>query len=332
MSFFSCFAVATIFRLGTSPIAIPSPPIKQFDFGPFTIHIYAICVLAGMAAAYLVGRSRWVSLGGNNDDFDTLTIFCVITGILGARLYHVCTHLWDFTNRPFWYVFAINEGGLAIYGGVAGGALAAWFICRRLKVSYAVLGDCIAPGLILGQAIGRLGNWFNQELYGDPTVLPWALHIDSQHRIPGFENFTTFHPTFLYEMLLNLLLFGILLLLEGYYRLGHGRVFALYVTGYGLIRFLMEELRLDPIDQVLGLRFNGLMALVFAFLGILAFNYLRLKYPGKNISVFTNLKDQESVIAEELSDKDAEVALEPSEYSTDKLEHPKSQDKSRFNK
>lgn len=312
--FFSSILVAPnlLFRLEDSPISIPSPPIKQFDFGPFTIHIYAICVLTGMAAAYLLGRSRWVALHGKNEDFDTLTIVCVIAGIIGARLYHVLTHLWDFTNRPFWYVFAINEGGLAIYGGVAGGALAAWFICRRLKVSYATLGDCIAPGLILGQAIGRLGNWFNQELYGDPTALPWALQIDSQHRLPGFERFSTFHPTFLYEMILNLLVFGILLLLERYYRLGHGRVFALYVTGYGLVRFLMEELRLDPIDQVLGLRFNGFMALVFAIFGIVAFNYLRSKYPGENISVFIDHKAENT--DSELFPNDAAISRD-FEYS-----------------
>lgn len=267
---------------------IPSPTISSFQLGPVTIHIYALCLIAGITAAWLIGVRRWVARGGTNDTFERVLIWTIPLGILGARIYHVLTHLGDYfgPGRNPWSVLFIWEGGIAIYGAVGGGALAAWWMCRRVRVSFSALADSLAPGIAVGQAIGRFGNWFNQELYGQPTDLPWALEIDPAHRAPGYEQYATFHPTFLYESIWNLGVAGVLIWADRKFALGRGKVFALYVALYGLGRTFTEAIRLDPSYDFFGpIRFNQAVAILICLGGTAGFIWLLRIRPGREPQV-----------------------------------------------
>jgi prolipoprotein diacylglyceryl transferase len=184
--------------------------------------------------------------------------------------------------------FAIWEGGIAIFGSLLGGALGAYIGARRCGVRLLSFGDAIAPGLAVGQAIGRLGNWFNQELFGYPTTLPWGLEIDPAHRPPGFEQYATFHPTFAYELLLNLLAALLLVWLARRLDLGHGQVFALYVACYGAIRVVIEGMRTDFSYYLGPLRTNQVTALVVCVGGLIAFAALRRAFPRAEASVYSD--------------------------------------------
>ncbi|MFZ0528981.1 MAG: prolipoprotein diacylglyceryl transferase, partial [Propionicimonas sp.] len=262
---------------------IPSPSISFFQIGPLTIHIYALCLITGIFAGWALGARRWRARGGTTETFETVLLWTIPLGIVGARIYHVLTHLGDYVGAgatQHWW--AIWEGGIAIYGAVGMGALVAWLMCRWQRVSFAALADSLAPGIALGQAIGRFGNWFNQELYGQPTTLPWGLEIDAAHRAPGFEQYATFHPTFLYEALWNLFVMGVLLWADKKFRLGRGKVFALYVALYGFGRIFTEHLRLDYSYDTFGpIRFNEAAAMLICAGGILAFAWLSKYRPGR---------------------------------------------------
>ena len=263
---------------------IPSPSISSFQLGPLTIHIYALCLITGIIAAWVLGLRRWRARGGGQESFETVLIWAIPIGILGARLYHVLTHLGDYfgPGRNPWSVFFIWEGGIAIYGAIGFGALAAWLVARRLGIAFAALADSLAPGIAIGQALGRFGNWFNQELYGQPTDLPWGLEIDEAHRAPGFEQYATFHPTFLYESLWNLFVAGALLWADRRFRLGRGKVFALYIALYGFGRIFTEQLRLDYSYDVFGpIRFNAAVAILICAAGVLLFAWLVKYRPGR---------------------------------------------------
>ena len=261
---------------------IPSPSINSFSIGPLTIHFYALGILLGIFVAWFMVRRRFVKRGGQDDLLETMVVAAVLAGIVGARIYHVLTRWQDYfgPGRDPLDALRIWEGGLGIMGGVIFGALVVLLYCRRYHFSFPTMADVFAPGLLVAQGIGRLGNWFNQELFGKPTDLPWALQIDEEHRPPGFEEFATFHPTFLYEMLWNFGGVGVLLWAEKRFKLGNGRVFMLYMVWYGIGRFLMEQLRLDPANIVLGMRINGLSALIIAALGVLGFVLLGRVRPG----------------------------------------------------
>ncbi len=269
------------------PGFIPSPSISSFSLGPVTIHIYALCLLAGIAAAWVIGSRRWKARGGSTENFETILLWAIPVGIIGARFYHVMTHLGDYfgpsADQHWW---AIWEGGIAIYGAIGFGALAAFVVARRQKVAFAALADALAPGIAVGQALGRFGNWFNQELYGLPTDLPWGLEIDPAHRVPGLEGFATFHPTFLYELLWNLLVAAVLIWADRRFRLGRGKVFALYVALYGFGRIFTESLRTDYSYDVFGpLRFNAAVAMLICLVGIVALVLLVRFRPGRESSV-----------------------------------------------
>jgi phosphatidylglycerol:prolipoprotein diacylglycerol transferase len=226
---------------------------EAFRIGPIAVHWYGILIVAGiLAATYL--SAYLAKLRGRNPEFvwDALT-WCVILGVVGARLYHVLTPTpsmgvgqWYYFENPA-QIFAIWEGGLGIYGAVAGGALGLYIACRRAKENMLVWTDIIVPGLVLAQAIGRWGNFVNQELYGRPTTLPWAIYIDPQHRLPGFEMYERFHPTFLYESLWNLATCLALVYVTWRYRekLMLGLTTGVYFISYSTIRFLLEFVRLD---------------------------------------------------------------------------------------
>lgn len=247
------------------PLSIPSPDTSVWNLGPLPIRAYALAIIAGIVVAVWLGERRWVARGGVKGTVTDVAIWAVPFGIVGGRLYHVITdHQIYFGDGGLGLAaaFRIWDGGLGIWGAVALGGVGAWIGCRRRGIPLPAFADAIAPGIILAQAIGRLGNWFNQELFGSPTDLPWGLEIDLIHRPAGYELYTTFHPTFLYEALWNLAVFGVLLWADRRFRLGHGRVFALYVGLYSLGRLGIELLRIDTANQILGLRLNVWTALL----------------------------------------------------------------------
>lgn len=296
------------------PLFIPSPSISSFTLGPVTIHIYALCLIAGIIAAWMIGSRRWQARGGTTESFETVLLWAIPIGIVGARVYHVLTHLGDYfgpTADQHWW--AIWEGGIAIYGAIGAGALAAWVVARRRKIAFAALADSLAPGIAVGQALGRFGNWFNQELYGLPTTLPWGLEIDPEHRVPGFESYATFHPTFLYESLWNLLVAGTLIWADRKFTLGRGKVFALYVALYGFGRIFTESLRTDYSYDVFGpVRFNAAMAMLICLVGVLALVWLVRNRPGREPQVefsVVSVADTADSVA------DSEVASELTEAS-----------------
>ena len=268
------------------PWSIPSPSFDGWQLGPLFVHVYALCVLAGIVTAWVLGRRRWVARGGTADGFESVVLWAIPAGIVGARVYHVLTHLGDYTGPDADSVFAIWEGGIAIYGAIGGGALAAWVLARRRGLSFAALADAVAPGIAVAQAIGRFGNWFNQELYGRPTTLPWGLEIDPEHRARGYEDVETFHPTFLYEAGWNVLVAAVLIWADRRFTLGRGKVFALYLSLYGLGRIGTESLRLDYSYDTFGpLRFNAVVAGLICLAGLALFLWLRRNRPGRESEV-----------------------------------------------
>jgi prolipoprotein diacylglyceryl transferase len=220
-------------------------------------------VLAIVVGAW-VTRRRWSARGGDPDAVVDIATWAVPFGLVGARLYHVATDWRQYFGpggEPL-RAFAIWEGGISIWGAVAGGALGAWLACRRRGIPLRDFADAVAPGIALGQAIARWGNWFNQELYGRPTDLPWALEIDAAHRPAGMESTATYHPAFLYESLWDLGVAGLVLWAERRFHLDRGRTFALYAAAYATGRAWIEWLRVDPAPLVLGLRLNVWTALL----------------------------------------------------------------------
>ena len=271
-----------------TPLFIPSPPVNGFSIGPLTIRFYALCLIAGIALAWWLGERRWRERGGNAEKFETAVFWAIPVGIVGARLYHVLTHLGDYFGPGInpWSVFFIWEGGIAIFGSIAGGALGALIGCRREGIRFSSLADCLAPGIALGQFVGRFGNWFNQELYGWPTTLPWAVEISPEHRLPGFEQYATFQPTFAYEAVWDLLCAGILLWADRRFRLGRGKVFALYMALYGFGRFFTEGIRIDYSYSVFGpIRFNQFIAGCICLAGLALLIWLVRARPGREDSV-----------------------------------------------
>ncbi len=255
---------------------IPSPSQGVWHLGPFPVRAYALAIILGVVAAVWTGDRRWVARGGTPGQIGEIALWAVPAGLIGARLYHVATDhdLYFGAGKPAIDALKIWHGGLGIWGAIAGGLLGAWFYCHRHGILLRPLADALAPGLLLAQAIGRFGNYFNQELYGRPTKLPWALEIDPDHWPTGtnFAVGTTFHPTFLYEALWNLAGIALLLYLERRYKLGYGRVFALYVMIYTSGRGWIESLRIDTIelDNVLGLRWGVWMSIIL-FVGAAAY-------------------------------------------------------------
>jgi len=248
---------------------IPSPSVSSFSVGPLTIHFYALCIIAGIAAAIWIGRERYANLGGNPDDVSEVAIWAVPFGIIGGRIYHVVTspsQYFGSNGNPI-DALRIWEGGLGIWGAISLGAVGAYlyFKTHKTSLNFRQLLDSLAPGVIVAQAIGRIGNYFNQEVFGKPTELPWGLEIDSVNRPNGFESYSTFHPTFLYELLWCLVIAVLLIKLPGFLKkitARQGDVFALYVFGYTAGRVWIETLRIDEANLILGLRLNIWVSLI----------------------------------------------------------------------
>jgi prolipoprotein diacylglyceryl transferase len=268
------------------PLAyLPSPDRGVWMIGPVPIRAYALCIIAGIVVAVLWGEKRFVARGGEPGTVTDVAVFAVPFGLVGGRLYHVLTDWKTYFGPGANPVDALRiwHGGLGIWGAIALGALGAWIGCRRRGVPLPFFADAVAPGIVTAQAIGRLGNWFNQELYGGPTTLPWGLEI--YRRVDPATGITDpltgvavdgtpiaiVQPTFLYELLWNLVVAALVVWADRRFRLGHGRAFAVYVAGYTLGRFFIELIRTDPATRVFGdIRINVVVAAV-VFVGAVAY-------------------------------------------------------------
>lgn len=263
---------------------IPSPSRGVWHLGPVPIRAYALCIILGVIVAVWYGDRRWQSRGGRPGQIADIAIWAVPFGLVGARLYHVITDhdLYFGKGKHPIQALEIWHGGLGIWGAIALGLLGAWIACRRYGIRLRPLADALAPGLLLAQAIGRWGNYFNQELFGRPTTKPWGLKIDEAHRPSGYENFATFHPTFLYECIWNLGAFGIVVYLDQRLKLGFGRCFALYVMAYCAGRAWIENLRIDSVEyhDVLGLRLNVWTSIILFVLAGIYFVVAGRRHPA----------------------------------------------------
>ncbi|MEZ5224459.1 MAG: prolipoprotein diacylglyceryl transferase [Ilumatobacteraceae bacterium] len=248
------------------PASIPSPSGGVLEIGPLSIHAYGLMIALGVVAAvWLTGRRLEARGGGTRDDASSMAVWAVLAGIAGARLYHVVTDWSDFQDDPL-RIVQIWKGGLGIPGGLLAGIVVGWYVTKRRGVDPRVMATCAAPAIPLAQSIGRWGNWFNQELFGRATDLPWALEIDDDKLPAGFAPGTTFHPTFLYESLWNLALCGVLILIDRRRSPRPPRLMGMYLLGYGVGRFWVEGLRIDDADEFGPLRFNQWVALTVAVL------------------------------------------------------------------
>ncbi|TDD05587.1 prolipoprotein diacylglyceryl transferase [Saccharopolyspora terrae] len=259
---------------------IPSPPQGVWYIGPIPLRAYALCIIAGIVLAVWISSRRWIARGGREGTVVDVAVWAVPFGLIGGRLYHVATDWYKYfgPDRNPLDALKVWEGGLGIWGAVALGAVGAWIGCRQRGVPLPAFADTVAPGLVLAQAVGRLGNWFNQELYGGPTNVPWGLEIYRRidpdtglaDPIAGVAvdptPITVVHPTFLYELLWNVGVFLLVLWADRKFRMGHGRVFALYVAGYTAGRVWIEMMRSDEATHILGIRINVFTSLV-VFLG-----------------------------------------------------------------
>ncbi|MGW2724591.1 prolipoprotein diacylglyceryl transferase [Streptomyces sp. NPDC001492] len=280
---------------------IPSPSRGVLYLGPIPLRGYAFCIIIGVFVAVWLGNRRWIARGGRAGTVADIAVWAVPFGLVGGRLYHVITdyELYFSKGRDWVDAFKVWEGGLGIWGAIALGALGAWIGCRRRGIPMPAYADAVAPGIAFAQAIGRWGNWFNQELYGKETNVPWALHITSSAdgRVPGY-----YQPTFLYE---SLWCIGVALLViwaDRRFKLGHGRAFALYVAAYCVGRAWIEYMRVDDAHHILGLRLNDWTAGIVFLLAVAYIVVSAKKRPGREAVV-------EPGAAEEAAEADGEAAV-----------------------
>ena len=241
--------------------SIPSPDTSVVHVGPLTIHMYGVMLLLSIIACVVVTGIRWTRWGGDWDLVLRVAVWGVAAGIVGARLYHVLTS-WSEVPHTWWGPFAVWKGGLGVWGGILCGTLAGAYVVKRSGQSVFLFMDAIAPGLLIAQGIGRWGNYWNQELFGKPSDLPWAVEIDPSHRPAGYELDSTFQPTFLYEFIWDLLAAGALILIGWRFRIKPPGLFALYVMFYTGFRAYEETLRIDPAHHFLGQRLNFWVSVV----------------------------------------------------------------------
>ena len=265
---------------------IPSPETGVWDLGPIPLRAYAMFIVLGIIVAVVLGNKRYEARGGRPGVITDIAIWAVPFGIVGGRIYHVLSD-WQIyfgeQGRGFTAAFRIWDGGLGIWGAVILGGVGAWIGARRSGVVLPPIADAIAPGIALAQAIGRLGNYFNQELFGSPTTLPWGLEISPANRPEGYAEYATFHPTFLYESLWLVALALVVMWADRRFNLGHGRAFALYVLLYTVGRVWIEALRIDSANHILGMRLNVWTSILVG-LGALAYLVISSRIrPGREV-------------------------------------------------
>jgi prolipoprotein diacylglyceryl transferase len=272
------------------PTSIPSPDMQFLQIGPLRIYFYALCILTGIVLAAIWTGSRLNKRGGERGAVVDFTVWAVVLGILGARFYHVVTHWGDYFGpgkNPL-EVFAFWNGGIAIFGALLGGAVGVWIASRITGIRFWSFADALVPGLLLAQAFGRLGNWFNHELFGGPTTLPWGLEVASTNpAFPiGLPAETLFHPTFLYEIVWNVVGIVVLLAIERKWRPRWGKFLGMYLIWYGVGRFFIEGMRVDPSLIVLGLRTNEFTALIAVLIGIIIIVVQHRRHVGVESSIY----------------------------------------------
>ncbi len=306
--------------------SIPSPIVSSFTIGPVTIHLYALFILAGIIVATVLTAGRMKARGMEAGLAIDIAIWAVPFGIVGGRLFHVATHITDYfgPGRDWTSMFRLWEGGLAIYGAIIFGSIGAYIACQvdikvlRIEsagIRFLSFADALVPGLLAAQALGRWGNYFNNELFGSPTDLPWGLEISSFNpSYPlGLPDGLTFHPTFLYESLWSLLGIAVLMLLEQRFNLRWGRMFALYLMWYSFGRFFIEGIRLDPSDVFLGLRTNQISALVGLLLGLTLFMIQRSRHTGEETTGYLPGRSNKQLALAEQASTDESLPSEVSE-------------------
>jgi len=266
--------------------AIPSPDQGIWYLGPVPIRAYALCIVAGAVVALWLGDRRFQARGGRPGTVYDIAVWAIPFGLVGARLYHVVTtpELYFGEDGSLVDALYVWQGGLGIWGAVALGGVGAWIGCRRAGVRLPAFADAVAPGIVLAQGIGRWGNWFNQELFGRPTDLPWALEIDPANRPLDYAEQATFHPTYLYESLWDIGVAVVVIVVDRRRRMGHGRAFALYVALYTLGRAWIEELRIDESLHPLGIRLNVFTSLVILVLAVAYIVVSARMRPGREAS------------------------------------------------
>lgn len=270
--------------------SIPSPSIQFFDLGPLRIHIYALCILLGIGLATWITDARLSKRGAERGVVLDIILWAVPLGIIGARFYHVFTHPADYfyEGADLMKVFYIWEGGNAIFGSLLGGAVGAWIGCKQTGIRFWSFADALAPAMLIAQATGRLGNYFNHELFGQPTTLPWGLEIESTNPAfpAGLPDGTLFHPMFLYEILWNLLGAFVIIVLERKLYLRWGKTFGVYLIWYGIGRSVFETYRLDSSETFFSIRTNVWAALLAIVVGVLIILIQNRRHPGKELSVY----------------------------------------------
>lgn len=309
---------------------IPSPDRGVWELGPIPIRAYALCIIAGIILAIWWGERRWIARGGTAGTIIDIAVFAVPFGLVGGRLYHVITdnQLYFGEGKNPLDALRIWDGGLGIWGAIALGAVGAWIGCRVKGVPLPAFADAIAPGIVTAQAIGRVGNYFNQELYGGPTDLPWGLEIYRRVNEAGAEDnlngvavnhipLETVHPTFLYELLWNLLVAGLVVWADRKFRLGHGRAFAVYVMGYTVGRTWIELMRTDKANHLFGLRINVWVSIV-VFLGAVVY-FILARRRGER-------EDPASLRGKDAPPLDSDDKASPDDEDTDEDAKSKSDD------
>ena len=324
------------------PLSIPSPSAdwQYFDLtnwinstfgasvpGSLRIHAYAICILVGIVVAGLITNQRLRARGAENGVVIDVMLFCVPLGIVGGRFFHVVTHPADyFAGQPLWHVIAVWEGGLAIYGALLVGAVGVWLGCRVTGLRFSVFADSLAPGLLVAQAFGRLGHWFNLVLFGTPTDLPWGLEIEQSNAAwpTGLPEGTLFHPTFLYEIIWMLAGVAVLLLIERRTPLQWGRGLAFYLVWYGIGRSVFESIRTDPSLLFLGIRTNVWMSFAAIVLGVVIWAVASRRHtgrvPGAYLPGRSPAERQSEVDSSDTYTEDDEPELVSAGSSADKTE------------
>lgn len=250
--------------------SIPSPASSGFSVGPFEVHVYGLMYVIALGLAILITIRRWEAIGGSKDVVYDVALWGFPAGLIGGRLYFDLTSS-NLVPPHWWGPFAVWDGGMGIWGGIALGAAVGIWRLRRAGVAPGPFMDAVAPALLVGQAVGRIGNYFNQELFGGPSSLPWALQISAVHRPPGYEHFATFQPTFLYELIWDLGLATALVWLGRHRQIKSPGLFALYVSGYSAFRIFEETLRIDPAHYIFGFRLNFYVACLLTVAGAVWF-------------------------------------------------------------
>ncbi|WP_370972500.1 prolipoprotein diacylglyceryl transferase [Amycolatopsis sp. cg9] len=333
---------------------IPSPDRGVWHLGPIPLRAYALCIIAGIIVAIWWGERRWAARGGTKGTVIDIAVFAVPFGLVGGRLYHVITdpELYFTEGKNPWNAFAIWDGGLGIWGAIALGAVGALIACRRKGIPLPAMADAIAPGIVVAQAIGRIGNYFNQELYGAHTDLPWGLEVYQRFNPEDPDNLlngvatghiplpeSPVHPTFLYELIWNLLVALLVVWADRKFKLGHGRAFALYVAGYTVGRGWIEMMRTDTANHILGLRVN-VWTSILLFAAAVVYFVLAAKRGPRELPETLVSKDAPGPVPESASRLDsdepehAKVAAEapapekPASEETPAAEEPKKTDES----